>query len=105
VFQGLLHYGNPALAQFNRSVAVQLSGESCHYNPFVKARNDCERNQEWLTKQGVIYQLDESSKAPVQVTVQHQVPVAAFQPDELKRTLQAAGWPIRPNPDKSTATR
>ncbi|HEX5364106.1 MAG TPA: MFS transporter [Gallionella sp.] len=93
VFLGLLHYGNPALAQFNRNVTVQLSGEGCHYNPFVSPRNDCERNQEWLTKQGVIYQLNEADGTPVQVAVQDQLPVAAFQPDELKRTLQAADWP------------
>ncbi len=95
VFNGLLHYGNPALADFNRNVAVKLSGENCHYNPFVAARNDCERNQEWLTKQGVVYVLTEQGGAAVQVSVQGQPPVAGFQVEAMKQTLQAAGWPSK----------
>jgi MFS family permease len=93
VFHGLLHFGNPALADFNRNVEVRLSGEGCHYNPFVKARNDCERNQEWLTKQGVVYVLQEQGGATAQVAVQGQPSVAGFDIAALKQTLQAAGWP------------
>lgn len=93
VFHGLLHFGNPALADFNRNVEVRLAGEGCHYNPFVKARNDCERNQEWLTKQGVVYVLQEQGGATAQVAVQGQPPVAGFDIAALKQTLQAAGWP------------
>ncbi len=93
VFSGLLHYGNPALAEFNRNVVVKLSGENCHYNPFVAPRNDCERNQEWLTKQGVVYVLEERSGTATRVAVQGQMPVEGFQADALKRVLQNAGWP------------
>lgn len=93
VFHGLLHFGNPTLADFNRNVEVRLSGEGCHYNPFVKVRNDCERNQEWLTKQGVVYVLQEQGGATAQVAVQGQPPVAGFDIAALKQTLQAAGWP------------
>ena len=97
VFNGLLHFGNPALAQFNRSVGVRLSGENCHYNPFIAPRNDCERNQEWLTKQGVIYQLDEHGGAAIQVAVRQEFTVDGFQPDRLKNVLQTAGWPDKAN--------
>ncbi len=93
VFHGLLHFGNPALADFNRNVEVRLTGEGCHYNPFVKARNDCERNQEWLTKQGVVYVLQEQGGAITQVAVKGHAPVAGFDVAALKQTLQAAGWP------------
>lgn len=95
VFHGLLHFGNPALAQFNRSVTVQLAGESCHYNPFVKPRNDCERNQEWLTKQGVVYVLEEQGGISAKVSVPGLSPVEGFQPEALKQALQAAGWPAQ----------
>lgn len=100
VFHGLLHFGNPALAEFNRNVAVTLSGADCHYNPFVKARNDCESNQEWLTKQGVVYALQEQSGAAAKVAVQGQPPIAGFNVDALKLTLQAAG-----RPEKADASR
>jgi MFS family permease len=93
VFNGLLHFGNPALAQFNQSVEVKISGASCHYNPFIAPQNDCERNQEWLTKQGVVYHVQEHEEAGTRVAVNNQMPVAGFQPDMLKRALQTAGWP------------
>jgi len=93
VFNGLLHFGNPALAQFNQSVEVKLSGENCRYNPFVAPRNDCERNQEWLTKQGVVYKLEEQSGAPTRISVNTEMPVEGFQPNLLKQALQTAGWP------------
>lgn len=95
VFNGLLHYGNPVLAKFNDSVTVKLSGESCRYNPFVPARNDCERNQEWLTKQGVVYVLEEQSGAVEQVAVQGQLPIKGFNTEALQQTLQIAGWPSK----------
>ncbi len=93
VFHGLLHFGNPALAQFNSRVEVKLSGDNCSYNPFVAPRNDCERNQEWLTKQGVVYTLEQRSGATTQIAVREQIPVAGFQPDALKRALLISGWP------------
>jgi len=55
VFKGLQHYGNPAQERFNSEVAVTLYGAECSYSPFHKAANDCERNQEFLTKNGVSY--------------------------------------------------
>jgi MFS family permease len=93
VFHGLLNYGNPALAQFNQNVEVKLSGESCHYNPFVAPRNDCERNQEWLTKQGVVYLLDDQIGSKTQVAAKIKIIVDGYQPDELKRKLHDANWP------------
>jgi len=93
VFFGLLHYGNPALAEFNQKAEVRLSGDKCKYNPFVSPRNDCEKDQEWLTKQGVIYKLEERSGEVTQLIVNKESPVNGFQPEYLKRVLQTAGWP------------
>ncbi len=95
VFHGLLNYGNPALARFNKSVEVILGGENCHYNAFVAPRNDCERNQEWLTKQGVVYLLQEQAGVKTRVTVENKRSVEGYQPDELKRTLVDAKWPVK----------
>ena len=100
VFHGLLTFGNPDLAQFNRTVTLQLTGQNCHYNPFVKPRNDCEKNQEWLAKQGAIYQLNDVADAQTQVQIRRQPPIVGFQPAQLLQSLQAAGWP-----DHADATR
>lgn len=93
IFHGLLYFGNPALAQFNSKVEVKLSGESCHYNPFVRPSNDCERNQEWLIKQGVAYVLDEQNGNTTQIAIKSEMIVEGFKPDELQRSLKSANWP------------
>jgi MFS family permease len=93
VFQGLLHFGNPALEQFNEHAHVQLIGEDCNYSPFNTPRNDCERNQEWLVKQGVVYKLDEHTGATTHIQVHEQWTVQGFQPEALARVLKAEGWP------------
>ncbi len=97
VVKGLLHFGNPALAEFNQSVDVKLVGASCHYNPFVSPRNDCEQNQEWLTKQGVIYHLAQQDTALTQVVVNAKFKVAGFQPDAVKKILETSGRPNTAN--------
>lgn len=94
VFHGLMHFGNPALADFNRNVTVTLTGSGCDYSPFVKPRNDCERNQEWLVQHGVVYRQQAGSGA-VALQVEQQAPIIGFQPDELTSALQLAGQPMK----------
>lgn len=96
VYKGLLHYGNPALERFNREAAVELYGDACDYGPFTAARNDCERNQELLTKLGVSYTLHPAqTPSEVRVHLGNGVEVAGFHSSELTAALKAAGWPER----------
>jgi len=93
VFKALQHYGNPALERFNREVAVTLYGSECDYSPFRKAANDCERNQEFLTKNGVSYTLQvQRSEQSVTVNLGGNTEVAGFQPAELTSKLKSQGW-------------
>jgi MFS family permease len=93
VFKGLQHYGNPALERFNREVVVTLYGVDCSYNSFRKAANDCERNQEFLTRNGVSYTLQaQPGGQPVTVNIGTNAQVAGFQPTELAGKLKSQGW-------------
>ncbi len=93
VFKGLMHYGNPALERFNREVPVELHGESCAYDPFIPARNDCERNQQLLAKLGVSYTLY-PAQAPNSslVRIGSKSEVAGYEPAALTQMLKAEGW-------------
>ncbi|MDO8925530.1 MAG: MFS transporter [Sideroxyarcus sp.] len=93
VFKGLQHYGNPQLERFNSEVAVTLYGSDCNYSPFRKAANDCERNQEFLIKNGVSHELmplDE--RVEVALIIGGEIEVSGFQPDEVTASLQTMGW-------------
>jgi MFS family permease len=93
VFKGLQHYGNPQLERFNNEVAVAVYGNDCNYSPFRKAANDCERNQEFLTKNGVSYQLKPQGLRPVvTVIIGDDREVAGFNAVDLDAALQAKGW-------------
>jgi MFS family permease len=93
VFKALQHYGNPALERFNRDVVVTLHGTDCGYSPFRKAANDCERNQEYLTKNGVTYTLQEQPGGQgVSVDLGSDTAVSGFQPAELTDKLKSKGW-------------
>lgn len=96
VYKGLMNYGNPTLERFNREVAVELRGEACTYNPFVSARNDCERNQELLAKLGVSYTLHPAqTSATTSMRIGKQNEVAGFQSAALTDALKAEGWTER----------
>ena len=90
VYNELLHFGNPALERFSRDIPVVVHGSDCDYNPFVKARSDCERNLEYLTKQGVSYTLRPNSDG-LSVEIGG-VLVPGFQPNAISAALKDKGW-------------
>ncbi len=90
-FYSLRHFGNPALQAFNDNVAVELQGPSCEHDPFYNAQNDCERAQEWLTKQGVSYRFMASDDLRIQIGEQQLI---GFDPNTLQHTLARQGFPF-----------
>ena len=100
IYTGLMHYGNPALERFNREVPVVLHGSACAYDPFTPTRNDCERNQELLTKLGVTYSLHPSAQASV-VYIGQSRAVTGFNPEQLTATLKAQGWTAQADPQQA----
>jgi MFS family permease len=93
VFKALQHYGNPAQERFNSEVAVVLYGNDCDYSPFRKPANDCERTQEFLTKNGVSYELmPQGERRETALNIGGDTEVVAFSPPEITAALQAKGW-------------
>jgi MFS family permease len=92
VFKGLQHYGNPQLERFNNEVAVTLYGNGCDYSPFRKAANDCERNQEFLIKNGVSHELLPQGEHREVTLAIGGGEVTGFHVAEITAALQARGW-------------
>lgn len=101
VFDGLLHYGNPALERFNSEIPVVVSGDGCSYNPFVQARNDCERNQDFLTKHGVSYRLEPARVQNGTTVSIGGIAVAGFHPEGISDALKAKGWTVQADPEQA----
>ncbi len=104
VFQGLLHFGNPALETFHRDVIVELRGPACDYSPFAKPASDCARIQELFAKKGVNYSLAPAAALSVKVMRSgiHSDgagdTVTEANPAAVERALVAAGWPEKADP-------
>jgi len=100
VFGGLLHYGNPALEQFNREARVVLHGDECSYSPFIAARNDCERAQEFLIKNGVTYTMQPARVSQLAALEIGGKELAGFHPDEMAAELKERGWTQQADPQQ-----
>ncbi len=96
-FYALRHYGNPALQQFNDNVSVELRGPLCAYDPFYNAQNDCEKAQEWLTKQGVSYRYIDDTQLSITIGTTR---FTGFDATAMQSELTAQGFPF--NPDAAT---
>lgn len=94
VFQGLLAYGNPALAKFDQEVPVVLSGNGCAYDPFRGAGNDCERYQELFAKLGVNHT---RVAGPLAVRIGEHT-VTGFDTAAVQTALRTAGRPEAADP-------
>ncbi|MGA8865293.1 MAG: MFS transporter [Gallionella sp.] len=92
VFKGLMHFGNPALERFNSEVPVALYGHSCAYDPFTKTDNDCEYNQELLSKLGVSYTLYPALTPHTTLVRIGKNQVAGFEPEVIMQALKLEGW-------------
>lgn len=102
VYKGLLHYGNPAMQRFIQEVPVVLYGDSCSYSPFSKPRNDCERNQELLTKLGVTHIVEAERTVNVsEVIIGDAEAVPGFNPSAINVVLKAQGWTAQAEPQNT----
>lgn len=96
VYQALLHYGNPVMERFVQDVPVILYGDSCSYSPFTTPRNDCERNQELLTKLGVTHTLQAERKVNfTEVSIGDAKVVTGFNPAVIRTLLKSRGWSLQ----------
>ncbi len=101
VYQGLLHYGNPAMERFVQEVPVILYGNSCFYSPYTSPRNNCERNQELLTQLGVTHTLQvERSVNLTEVVIGDALAISGYNPAVISSVLKSKGWRLQADPEQ-----
>jgi hypothetical protein len=79
---------------------VVLYGDACSYSPFSQPRNDCERNQELLTKLGVTHTVQAERTVNVtEVNIGQAESVTGFNPSSINVVLKAQGWTAQADPE------
>jgi len=98
LFQGLTHYINPALEQFQAKNVVTVAAKDCHFHIFVgpwSKFSECDRTKDFLTKQGLSFastDLPAASADNVVVKI-GDTELKGFDAAKLNAALKEKGYP------------
>ena len=98
IFNGLSHYANPALADFQDHAAITVAAKDCHFNIFAKPTTPCDRARDFLTKSGLSYtSLPYDGQDDVVTTIAGQR-LVGFDEAQYKASLESSGYPSAADP-------
>ena len=96
LFQGLTHYVNPALEQFQQTTKISVAATDCSFHIFVgpwSKFTDCDRTKDYLTKQGLSFSSIPEIPGKAVVTKVGDVEVEGWDEKKLSETLKTSGYP------------
>jgi MFS family permease len=101
IFQGLTHYVNPALEQYQASTPISVAADDCNFHIFVTPGSDftpCDRAKDFLTKSGLSFEsLPAVAGEPV-VTRIGDVELRGWDQARYTEALAASGYPAKADP-------
>jgi hypothetical protein len=101
LFQGLTHYVNPALEQFQASTPITVSADDCSFHIFVfpgTKFTDCDRAKDFLTKSGLSFQSLPAVPGQAVVTKIGDAELQGWDEAKFKEALAAKGYPAAADP-------
>ncbi len=101
LFQGLTHYVNPALEQFQASTPITVSADDCSFHIFVfpgTTFTDCDRAKDFLTKSGLSFQSLPAVPGQTVVTKIGDAELQGWDEAKFKEALAAKGYPAAADP-------
>jgi hypothetical protein len=96
LFQGLTHYVNPALEQFQASTPISVSADDCNFHIFPTAGSvftECDKAKDFLIKSGLSFDLLPAVPGQAVVTKIGDVELQGWDEAKYKETLAAKGYP------------
>jgi hypothetical protein len=101
LFQGLTHYVNPALEQFQANTPISVAATDCNFHIFPTARtvfSDCDKAKDFLTKSGLSFESLPAVEGQTVVTKIGDVELQGWDEAKFKETLAAKGYPAAADP-------
>jgi hypothetical protein len=98
LFQGLTHFINPALEEFQAKTPITVAASDCNFHIFVLPGTrftDCDRAKDFLTKSGLSF---ESVEGAGLTTTIGEVELTGFDQGAYQSALEAQGYPKAPDP-------
>ncbi|HWH48938.1 MAG TPA: MFS transporter [Burkholderiales bacterium] len=96
LFQGLTHYVNPALEQYQQNVKISVAASDCSFHIFVgpwSKFSDCDRSKDFLTKQGLSFSSLPAIEGKSVVTTIGEHQIEGWNEKQLNDALKASGYP------------
>jgi MFS family permease len=101
LFQGLTHYVNPALEQFQASTPITVAATDCNFHIFPTAKtvfSDCDRAKDFLTKSGLSFDSLPAVEGQTVVTKIGDVELQGWDEAKYKEALASKGYPAKADP-------
>src|SRR3989441_3697933 len=92
LFQGLTHYGNPALEEYSAKNAITVAATDCQFHIFVgpwSKFSDCDRAKDFLTKQGLSFKSVPAEPGKAVVTTIGSTRIEGWDQKKGEETLKA----------------
>ncbi len=96
LFQGLTHYVNPALEQYQQNTKISVAATDCSFHLFVgpwSKFTDCDRIKDHLTKLGLSFNSLPAVEGKTVLTKVGDVEIGGWDEKKLTETLKASGYP------------
>jgi MFS family permease len=101
LFQGLTHYANPALEQYQANTPISVAADDCSFHIFVfpgTVFTDCDKAKDFLGKSGLSFQSVPAVEGQaVQTTIGSTV-LQGWNEDAYKAALKDSGYPAAADP-------
>jgi hypothetical protein len=104
IFKSIVHFGNPALEQFQASTNVVVAADNCEFRVFVSPGtrlSSCDQVKNYLNKAGISYSSVGARSGAEVITSIGNTEISGVVPSEIAAALAAAGF--RPNGDLANA--
>jgi MFS family permease len=96
LFQGLTHYVNPALEQYQQNTKISVAATDCSFHIFVgpwSKFSDCDRTKDFLTKQGISFSSLPAVEGKSVVTTIGDVQIDGWDEKKFSEALKTSGYP------------
>jgi MFS family permease len=101
LFQGLAHFVNPALAEYQARTELSVAADDCNFHVFVGPNtpfSDCDRIKDYLTKSGLSFTSLPAVPGKSAVTTIGTQVIEGWDEPALKAALAATGYPPKADP-------
>ncbi len=107
LFQGLTHFVNPALEQYQKSTPITVAAADCELHVFVLPTTKftpCDRATDFLTKSGLSFEKVPAVPGQSVVAKIGNVEIAGWDEAKYKEALKATGYPEKANKENVNYT-